>query len=145
MKSGPMARWFLLVPALAIGWFLVSYGRAARERFWVLKDPRPGKATITKDLGRGKVAYVYSVDGNEYRGKSYRNREEQKYREARVGEQSPVYYSASHPWVSLLNKPDSTLEGLPAIVVALAMEVFLLITILKPKSNWALDLDVDRK
>jgi hypothetical protein len=84
------------------------------------------------------VGYEYVVDQKHYSGRSGRNWKDQK--EVQVGEESVVYFSASHPWLSLLYMPQTVLEGLPVIIIVLVLEAFAVITIIRPKSGWAFSL-----
>jgi hypothetical protein len=129
-----------LVLAIALGQFLFLRAREAWTNHWLLKDARQGTAVVTKELwsGHNAVGYEYSVDQRQYAGRSGRNWKDQK--KVLVGEQTTVYYSASHPSLSLLYMPEGVLAGLPVIIIALVIEAFAVITIIKPKSGWAFSL-----
>ena len=128
-----------LVLALVLGQFLFLRARSAWRDYWLLRDAREGSALVTKDrLSHDVVDYVYAVDQKEFSGHSGRNWKDQK--KVEVGEKTVVYFSASHPWLSLLYMPEGVLEGLPFILVALVFEVFAVITIIRPKSGWAFSL-----
>jgi len=129
-----------LILALALGQFLFLRVRSAWTNYWLLQDAHEGTAIVTKDLwsGHNAVGYEYVVDQKHYSGHSGRNSMDQK--KVQVGEETVVYFSASHPWLSLLYMPQAVLKGLPAIIIVLVLEVFAIITILKPKSGWAFSL-----
>ncbi len=93
---------------------------------------------VTKEMSHNAVGYQYVVDQKQYSGRSGRNWKDQK--KVQVGEESVVYYSASHPWLSLLYMPQVVLEGLPVILIVLILEMSALFTIIKPKSGWAFNL-----
>lgn len=77
-------------------------------------------------------------------GVSIRNWKDDKYNKIGIGEQTVVYFSASHPWLSLLYKPDRYLDILP-LLIALTLEFFVVMTAVNPKSKWALNLDGGKK
>ncbi|HTS18345.1 MAG TPA: hypothetical protein VMP11_12280 [Verrucomicrobiae bacterium] len=77
------------------------------------------------------------MDQKEYTGHSRRNRQDKKYANVQVGETSVVYFSASHPWLSRLSMPQAVLEGLPAILLVLVLEIFAVITTINPTGGWA--------
>ena len=128
-----------LIVALALGDFLYERARSAWNCHWVLTDAQDGTALVTQEhwSGHGSVDYQYTVGQNQFKGFSVRNPKDQK--KVEIGGQTTVYFSASHPWLSLLYKPDpeDVLPGFPVILVALAFEAFAVITIIKPKSGWA--------
>jgi hypothetical protein len=76
----------------------------------------------------------YKVNQREYTGRSGRNWRDPRYSQVQVDEKSAVYFSASHPWLSLLYKPDAILEGAPVILIALVLEFLVILTIVNPKS-----------
>jgi hypothetical protein len=102
-------------------------------------------AVVTKEYwgGHGQVIYRYVVNQQEFTGISKRNWQEEKYKSVRPGEEAVVYFSASHPWLSLLYKPDVIVEILPALI-PLVLGVFVVMTAVNPKSKWSLNLS-DRK
>jgi len=107
-----------------------------------LRDAQKGTAIVTKELwsGHNAVGYRYVVDQKQYSGHSGRNWQDKSYSKVQVGEESVVYFSASHPWLSLLYMPRAVLEGLPVIIIVLIVEAFAVVTIIKPKSGWAFSL-----
>jgi hypothetical protein len=94
---------------------------------------------VTKDLwtGHNGVAYRYTVNHNEYTGKRMRNYRDPRYRNVHPGDKSVVYYSASHPWMSSLRRPDRIGEGLPVALLALLFETIAVITLINPQHKWA--------
>src|SRR5215831_6445075 len=119
-------RWVGLAIALFLGWFLVGQARSAWKNHWLLTDPQEGMAVITKEHwgGHGRFVYKYAVSGTRYTGVSSRNWQDPKYSSVGPGGESIVYYSASHPWISLLFKPRTVVEGLPGIIIVLCFEFF---------------------
>jgi hypothetical protein len=131
-----------LILALALGNFLFNRARSAWTHHWVLSDAQQGAALVTKEhwSGHNAVDYQYVVDQKQYNGHSVRNSKDQK--KVQIGEQTVVYFSASHPWLSLLYKPqpEDVLPGLPSILIALVLEGFAVLTLINPKSGWAFSL-----
>lgn len=138
------ARLTSLILAIALGQFLFLRARSAWTNHWLLNDAQQGSAVVTKELwsGHNAVGYEYLVGDKEYSGRSGRNWKNQKM--VQIGENTTVYFSASHPWLSLLYKPEVVLEGLPVTMIVLVLEVFAVITIVRPKSRLALSL-IDRE
>lgn len=130
-----------LIIALALGDFLYVRAHFAWIDYWLLTDGRQGTAIVTHELwsGHNGVGYKYIIAEKEYTGRSSRNSSE-KYDRVQPGEQSIVFFSASHPWLSSLNKPETVLAGWPVILIVVAFEIFALITIIKPTSGWAFSL-----
>jgi hypothetical protein len=131
------ARWSGLILALVLCLFLFWWTQDAWTNYWLLRDARQGNALVTKEhwSGHDNVVYQYVVEQREYSGRSSRNWKDAK--KVHVGERTVVYFSASHPWLSLLYMPDTALVGLPVIVLVLVLEIFAVITIIRPKSRWA--------
>jgi|SRR5258708_15613575 len=99
------AKIWLLLTVIFFGFILVGGMRDFWECYWLTTDARQGMAVVTKERPHGVVEYRYAVDQREYTGESQRNREQEKYRNVRLGEESPVYFSGSHPWLSSLEAP----------------------------------------
>ncbi|PYU33229.1 MAG: hypothetical protein DMG31_09365 [Acidobacteria bacterium] len=135
------ARFFAAVVAVFLGWLLFGWTTDTWRSYWLRKDGQQGIAVVTKELwtGHDSVAYRYTVNEKEYAGQSMRNWREQKYSRVGLGERSVVYFSASHPWLSLLFKPDTAVEGLPVLLLVVVLEALALLTIINPKSRWALN------
>jgi len=95
----------LLLTFIFFGFILVGGIRDFWECYWLKRDAKQGMAFITKERQHGMVEYSYTVDQREYAGESQRNQEQEKYRNVHPGEESPVYFSASHPWLSSLERP----------------------------------------
>lgn len=141
-KFSGVVRWALIIPAVLLGSFLYGQARMSWISYWLMTDGRQGVAIVTNELwsGHDVVDYKYTVDQREYRGRSQRNWEDPKYSHVGIGQESVVYFSPSHPWLSLLYKPRTLIVGLPVLVVALLMESLFIITIINPRSNYAMNL-----
>ena len=144
MRSSRL-RFTILILVIPIAWWLFLQVRSSWRNYWLLVDGQQGIATVTKEYwgGHGQVVYSYVVNETHYTGVSSKDWKDKKYRKLHVGEDAIVYFSASHPWLSLLYKPDGYFNVLPALI-ALSLGVLVLVTALKPNSNWALNLE-DRK
>ena len=131
------ARWSGLILALALCMFLFWWAQDSWTNYWLLRDAQQGSALVTKELSLRKntVAYRYVVEQKEYSGRDARNSKDSK--RALIGDRTAVYFSASHPWLSRLNMPETALVGLPVIVLVLFLQVFAMITFIKPTSRWA--------
>jgi len=142
MHSFP-ARLAGLVLATALGYFLFGWARTAWINYWLLTDSREGMAAVTKMHwgGHGRVVYQYIANGKKYTGASSRNWQDLRYREVKPGGESIVYYSASHPWISQLYKPRAIVEGWPVLLIVLPLEFMALMTLIKPNSGWAFNID----
>lgn len=145
MQTSPSnwERFTLLIPALFLAWgFIFLPAQEAWTSYWLLRDGQKGKAVITKVLwtGHDGAAYRYRVNQKEYTGEGGQNHEDLRYRVygAQVGEESIVYYSASHPWLSRLQRPRAVVEGLPVLVLAWLILGLMLVTIVNPRHKWAL-------
>jgi hypothetical protein len=121
---GRMKKWLVLV-VIFYGIILVGGIRDFWECYWLKQDANETMAVVTKERQHGIVEYRYSVAQHEYTGSSQRNWKREEYRDVRVGEKAPVFYSVSHPSLSSLQTPmfppRSTLFYLvPPLVLAVA-------------------------
>ena len=136
-----LQRGVLLLPAIALGYFIASMAWRWRTDYWVLADGQPSMALITGEswAGHGVVDYEYEVHRTKYTGRSQKNWREEKYRRVGLGGKSIVYFSTSHPWLSALDRPETVGVGWPVVVlVVLPIELFFVVTLVAPKSKWAL-------
>ncbi|HYL86392.1 MAG TPA: hypothetical protein VE263_19365 [Candidatus Angelobacter sp.] len=147
-----------LVPALLLGYFfVVSQAQLAWKNYWLVKDGQQGTAVVTRVLWTGHrgVAYQYRANQVEYTGADAVSRDHPRavpfsrgdlYPAAVAGENLAVYFSASHPWLSRLNRPRSMIiEGLPVLLLVWALEALLILTMIAPNSKWALRFGEDAK
>ncbi|HEX9048890.1 MAG TPA: hypothetical protein VF988_17830 [Verrucomicrobiae bacterium] len=132
-----------LVIAIALGQFFYLRIHEGWLHYWLLTDAAEGKAKITANYwaGHGQVVYYYDVKQAHYSGVSGKNWRAQNYNDVGPGSETVVFYSASHPWLSSLCMPSSVVSGIPVLVVAFVIELFAMITIIKPESKWAFNLD----
>ena len=140
MRSSP-SRFLILILAIPVAWWLVLQVRSSWRNYWLLEDGQQGVAVLTEKYwgGHDQVVYRYVANDQHYTGVSVRNWKDAKYGKVGIGEEAVVYYSASHPWLSLLYKPDGYLDVLPALI-ALTLTFFIVMTAVNPNSKWALNL-----
>jgi len=124
---------------------LIWYVNDSWKGYWLTRDGVMATAVITAEHSKGLVDYKYTVDGREFAGSGDRNWKEEKYRNVHPGDECILYYSSSHPSISSLRPPEFPPSGLPAIIVALAMEFFFVATIINPRGSFALNLEGGRR
>jgi hypothetical protein len=131
-----------LVVTVGLGYFFFLQARSGWTSYWLRTDGMEGIAKITEDYwgGHGRVVYDYDANQKHYTGISGTNWKDPRYSNARPGNEAIVYYSASHPWLSLLYIPDTIVEGLPVLIIAFLIELIAIVTIIRPGSAWAFDL-----
>jgi hypothetical protein len=105
--------------------------------YWVLKDGQTTTALVIRAhwRGHGKLEYSYLVKEKEYKG--YCRWRRDSHVTTLAGGHNPVFFSASHPWLSSLYRPDEVLEDLPVVLLLLLLEAFAVATLIQPKSRWA--------
>jgi len=137
-RSNP--RIVALIAVIPISILLFPMVHGCWANYWILHDGERGMAEITIQLSiaQNTVAYRYIVNQKEYTGKSARNDENPRYRDMPAGGHSPVYYSASHPWLSSLKRPDTIIPALPVVCVLLWLECTTIITLIDPSNKWAI-------
>ncbi len=141
-----IARLGLMGIAIFLGYaFIVAELYGNWIHYWLTKDAREATAVVTKELSHGVVDYKYSVGANEYTGRSQRNWEQEKYRNIGIGQKSILFYSSSHPWLSSLETPQFPRPGLIVLLIALPIEFFLIVTVINPRSPWAMSILQEQK
>lgn len=120
--------------------------RELRTNYWLLRDGQQGVAVVLKDhLSHGRIEYRYRVNQGVYTGQDVRSWQNPKYAHVTAGEESIVYFSSSHPWLSAINLPRGVMfEGLPVVLFIWLILVGLIIAVVKPSSSWALDFSGQR-
>ena len=108
--------------------------------YWLTKDAAQTMAVVTEQHSHGVVDYKYSIGATKFTGRSQCNWEQEKYREVGVGQESIVFYSSSHPWLSSLETPQFPRSGTIVLLIALPIEFFLIMTAVNPRSVWALNI-----
>jgi hypothetical protein len=146
MKEPPSIweRLVLLIPASFLAYaFLILPGIETWQSYWLMKDGQKGRAEIIRFTPKTAVVYRYWVNQREYTGRDRRTDEERRAAKGNVEEErSPtVYYSASHPWVSRLQRPTTLIPaGLPVLLLAWFLLALMILTMVNPKHNWALQI-----
>ena len=138
----PAPRFLILIFLVPLGFWLFGQARSSWRDYWIMHDGQQGTATVTKEYagGHGRLVYQYTVSQKQFTGVSNSNWKDEKYRDVRPGNEAPVYFSTSHPWLSQLYKPEGYIDVLPALA-ALALAVVFVMTAVNPKSKLALNVD----
>jgi hypothetical protein len=101
--------------------------------YWIVKDGAKTTALITNDhpwTGHGDVVYSYTVDGQQYTETGSPDWEKPR---PKAGDKCTVYYSVSHPWLSLLRRPKVLVERYAGGIVFLFGMAIAAISILVPE------------
>lgn len=132
---------------ICLGLFLWIQASWAWTNYWLLVDGQQGLALITGEhwSGRRQFTYSYAVDKKNYYGFSHRNSRNKQYSEVGIGGMSVVFFSASHPWLSLLYEPDAVIKGWPVHVLVIILEWIAIVTVINPESRWAFNLDATNR
>ena len=118
--------------------FVLDQAQAWWTKHWILKDWQEGMAVVTDVRSHDSVAYRYVVNLKEFTGSDFRSWQDPRYAHVGIGEHTIVYFSTSHPWLSLINRPRSEVpEGLPLLMLVWFIAARLLIAVINPKSKWA--------
>ena len=99
-------------------YFLFASGKAFWVCYWLTRDAKQSTAVLTREHEHGVVSYRYTVNQHEYSGSSQRNGDE-RYRNIQVGQESIVFFSVSHPWISSLETPFFPPKATPFFILAL--------------------------
>lgn len=102
---------------------LVGQSLTAWKIHWLLIDGWHGTAIIVY-TSKGNASYTYTVNNKTYNGSDSSVKT--------PGETAEVYYSDSHPWLSLLKKPNSIFPVVLKVVLTVAVASFLVLAILRP-------------
>jgi hypothetical protein len=121
---------------------LVGQARIWRTHYWLVVDGKQGTAVVTRERSHGVVDYRYSISGRDYTGRSQRNWEEKKYRNAPVGGESVVFFSSSRPWLSSLETPCFPIRGWPFTFIVLLVEVVIVTVLVRAREPRADGRDV---
>jgi hypothetical protein len=144
-SSPTMPRLFASLLIVVLGYYFVfSPARELWANYWLLRDGKQGVAVVVKDdwAGHNEVDYRYRVDQKVYTGQDARSWQNPKYAHVTADQESIVYFSASHPWISAINLPSRVMfGGLPVVLFVWVIEIGLIITVVKPNSRWAFDVN----
>jgi hypothetical protein len=139
-------RWPAIFILLFVVWALYMRVHTVRVAYWLSNDGRQATARVIKEhwAGHDAVVYEYAVNGTQYTGVSSRTWKDPKYSHVQPGEETPVFYSESHPWISLLYMPDGYLDGWPFDLGVNAIGFLAIVTLINPNHRWALRLSSRR-
>lgn len=133
--------WAALLALLLVYYFVIGPARELWLNYWLIRDGQQGVAVITKAhwAGHGVFIYRYCVNQKTYTGQDHRSYRNPKYANVMAGEETVVYFSSSHPWLSAINMPQGVMfGGLPVVLLAWVFVFLLAATAINPKSRWAL-------
>ena len=122
---------------ILLGALLFIIARVWWANYWIIKDGQTGTALVTAFVRHSRAKYTYIAYQTTYSGISFRDRSSPPCSSDIWGTHCPIYFSASHPWLSRLYRPDSVIQGWPVALIALLIEVRALLTLLNPRSKWA--------
>jgi hypothetical protein len=118
--------------------FVVDQAQAWWRQHWILKDGQQGMAVVTQVLSHDSITYRYVVSLKDFTGRDFRSWQDPRYAHVGIGEHTVIYFSTSHPWLSLINRPRGDVpEGLPLLILVWFIAARLFIAAIKPKSKWA--------
>ena len=132
-----LIRFIVLIPMIFIGTLIYSHAHRIWIDYWVSKDGQRVSAQVTEAYSKHFFDYRYTVDGKEYAGNDYRDWEDEQIHKLQVGEQTTVFISASHPWLSSLRSIRLAWVAFPFITLLLLLEAFLLVVIFDPSGRWS--------
>jgi len=133
--------WAALLALLLGYYFVLGPARTLWLNYWLIRDGEQGSAVITKAhwAGHGVFIYRYRVNQKTYTGQDHRSYQNRKYANVMAGDETVVYFSSSHPWLSAINMPQGVMfEGLPVVLLAWMFMFLFTATALNPKGRWAL-------
>lgn len=133
MRKRNQVRIVMLIPALILGGFVLSFLHGFWASYWLLSDPQWTRGEATEQLQHGMIAYKYTVDGREFLGQS-----QGSVQPLRNGGEVSVVYSVSHPWLSSLHRAEIPIPGILMVLLVLFFESMIVATIINPKGKWAL-------
>lgn len=145
-----LARLIVLIPMVLFGNQLRRYCHTVWIDHWLSKDAKTTHALVTQIHPKRVFDYRYSVNGKEYTGTSNRNWEDEKVHALQAREETTVFFSASHPWLSSFQTSQITWAAFPIMVLILLFELFFLAVLVDPKgrgsvSRWLLDVRSERQ
>ena len=155
VSPSSVRRFWAIVLSVLLGYsFVVQPVQLSWTEYWLRKDGQQGTGIVT-DMGwtgHGGIAYRYRVNQEEYTGTDSVTRYNHGHGDmsppAVAGQHLAVYFSASHPWLSRLSRPDRpnvwVPHGLPLLVGIWVLVGLLILTAIKPNGRWALGLTEHR-
>jgi len=148
VSPSSVRRFWATVLSVVLGYFFVVQPvELSWMEYWLLKDGQQGTGIVTgvSWTGHGGIAYQYHANQVEYTGvdavRGYNHGHGDMSPPAVAGQHLVVYFSASHPWLSRLNRPSGWVPyGLPLLVGIWVLVGLLILTAIKPDNRWALGL-----
>ena len=133
--------WAALLALLLGYYFVIGPARELWLNYWLIRDGQQSVAVITHAhwAGHNVFVYRYRVNQTTYKGQDHRSYQNPKYANVLPGQETVVYFSTSHPWLSAINMPPVVMfGGLPVVLVAWVFMFLLTVTAINPRSRWAL-------
>ena len=123
-----------IVCILAFTGLSIVYWRVIYRNYWILKDGVQSTGIVTEVDRGAAIHYRYVVRETTYFG--YGRREYRNHMDIEVGVDgnSVVWYSSSHPWLSVANRPTTVLFALPWIVIVMGLDLLCIVGLVK---SWA--------
>src|SRR5690242_833829 len=112
-RLASLLRFIVLIPMVGLGIPICSYTHRVWTDYWLSKDAKQAAAVILQAHPKRVFDYKYTVDGKDYSGTSWRDWEDEKIHALKVGEQTAVLFSSSHPWLSSMQTSRASWAGLP--------------------------------
>jgi len=122
---------------VGLGIPICSFAQRVWTDYWLSKDGIPTTALVTRTHPKRVFDYKYAVDQKEYAGTSWMDWQDERIHALRIGEQTTVLFSSSHPWLSSMQTSRSTWAGIPFLVLMLLVECFCLAVIIDPNGKWS--------
>src|SRR2546423_6583328 len=132
-----LVRFIVLIPMILFGNQIRFYLQSFWTDHWLRKDGTPTQAVITEVHPKRVFNYHYNVDGKRYLGTSSRAWEEEKAHPLRIGDETTVFFSGSHPWLSSMQTVRVAWVTFPLVVLLLLLEAFFLAILIDPKGRWS--------
>jgi hypothetical protein len=128
-----LGRFLLLIPILCFGVLIYGNFPRAWKAFWLIKDSKGTLGTITRTYPKRIFDYQYTADGKIYAGRDDRNLASEQFRKLRVGDNTLVFFSSSHPSFSTFEVRKSRIQVMPYFCLLLLLETLFLVIFFKFK------------
>jgi len=132
-----LTRFVVVIPMVALAFPVCWWGHRVWTDYWLGRDAQPATVIVTRVLPKLAYDYRYTVNGKDYSGNSLRDWDDDRAHPLQIGESTTVLISASHPWLSSMQKTRVNWAGLPFTILFLLIEAFLLAVLIDPNGKWA--------
>jgi hypothetical protein len=110
--------WAALLALWLCYYFVLGPARELWLNYWLVGDGQQSVAVITHAdwAGHGVFVYRYRANQKTYTGQDPRSYQNPKYANVLPGQETVVYFSSSHHWLSAINMPSVVMfRGLPVV------------------------------